>query len=268
MTMRTSANLISGRALRHAPVWLGMAAVAAVSWFLLVQMDAGMSAMSSNGMVEDSIAMGAGGPGLGLFLATFAMWAVMMVAMMLPAVVPSATLFSTLAASRHAPSSNLTTTMYIAGYTACWLLFAAPAAALQSALTNSALIDAMGQSTNALLSAVILLAAGLYQFSPLKTACLAKCRSPLAYFMAQWRDGAGGALMLGIRHGGYCVGCCWALMAVMFVVGAMNLVWMGSLTFLVLSEKVVPPAWRIDRITGVALVISGLWMGALALLAH
>jgi predicted metal-binding membrane protein len=163
---------------------------------------------------------------------------------------------------RNAKGSSRATAAYVAGYSACWILFAVPAALAQLALTNTALLDSMAQSTSALLSAVILLAAGLYQFTPLKTACLSKCRTPLGFFMARWRDGTGGALVLGIQHGGYCVGCCWALMAVMFVVGAMNLAWMGALTVLVLSEKVIPPAWRVDRITGAMLVVSGLWMGA------
>jgi predicted metal-binding membrane protein len=152
--------------------------------------------------------------------------------------------------------------MYVTGYAACWILFAVPAAALQSTLTATRLLDPMAQSTSALLSAAILLAAGVYQFSALKTACLTKCRTPLGFFMAKWRDGIGGALVLGIQHGSYCVGCCWALMAVMFVVGAMNLLWMGAITVLVLSEKVVPPAWRIDRITGAALVVAAMWIGA------
>jgi predicted metal-binding membrane protein len=245
---------------RHAPVWIGMAAVSAVSWVYLVRMEESMSTMGGNGMAQAAVAME--GSGIGQLGATFAMWVVMMLAMMLPAIVPSALLFSNLTARRNPGNSNRATAMYVAGYAACWILFAAPAAALQSMLAATWLLDPMGRSTSALLSGAILLAAGLYQFTPLKTACLSKCRTPLGFFMAKWRDGSGGALVLGVQHGGYCVGCCWALMAVMFVVGAMNLAWMGALTVLVLSEKVIPPAWRVDRITGVMLVVSGLWMGA------
>jgi len=261
--MHTAIPSKTAAAARHAPVWIGMAAVATLSWFYLGQMGMGMAAMDGGAMEQGVMARPFGG--WDMLLATFAMWAVMMLAMMLPTVVPSAALFSHLAAKRNPKNSNRATTMYVVGYSACWLLFAAPAATFQWVLTNTALLDAMAQSTSALMSAAILLAAGLYQFSPLKTACLSKCRSPLGFFMAKWRDGSVGAIALGIQHGSYCVACCWALMAVMFVVGAMNIVWMGAITLLVLSEKAIPPAWQIDRITGVALMISGLWVGIHAL---
>ena len=122
----------------------------------------------------------------------------------------------------------------------------------------------MARSTSTLLSAGLLLAAGVYQWLPQKQACLAKCRSPLAFFMARWRDGTRGALALGLEHGGYCVACCWALMAAMFVVGAMSILWMGLFTLLVLGEKVVPARWRFDRAIGAVLVVSGLWVAASA----
>ncbi|AOW13525.1 hypothetical protein LPB72_10945 [Hydrogenophaga crassostreae] len=261
--MNTMPHWKSAATARHAPVWIGMAAVGAASWLYLVQMDAGMAVVGGQAIEPGEMAMQ--GRGFGVLLATFAMWAVMMVAMMLPTVVPSTVLFSHLAGKRNARNSNRATAVYVVGYSAAWIVFAAPAAAFQWALTSSSLLDPLAQSTSMAMSAAILLAAGLYQFSPLKTACLSKCRSPLHFFMAKWRDGVGGALALGFQHGGYCVGCCWALMAVMFVVGAMNLVWMGALTALVLSEKVIPPAWQVDRITGAALVFSGVWLGVGAL---
>ena len=257
--MRTTTQTWPGVALRHAPVWTGMLMIVAMSWYWLAMMEDSMSAMGNEGMADGAMAMQ--GSGLGTLLATFAMWAIMMVAMMLPAVVPSTVLFSRLAAQRDANRSGRATTMYVLGYSACWIAFAAPAATLQWALTHSFLLDNLAQSTSTAMSAAILFAAGLYQFSPLKTACLSKCRSPLGFFMANWRDGSCGALSLGILHGSYCVGCCWALMTVMFVVGAMNLVWMGAITVLVLSEKVIPPTWQVDRITGGALLLAGLWIG-------
>jgi predicted metal-binding membrane protein len=252
--------LIPGAVLRHAPVWIGMAAVIAVSWLYLGQMSASMSAMGGGASAHAGMAMGdAGAPPL---VAVFAMWAVMMIAMMLPTVSPSASVFSSLAARRDPLRSGRATALYIAAYVTPWIAFAAPAALLQWALTHSLLLDPMARSTSALLSAAILFGAGLYQFTPLKTACLSKCRSPLAFFMAKWRDGPAGALVLGLAHGSYCVACCWALMAVMFVVGAMNLAWMGLLTVLVLGEKVIPPAWHVDRLVGLALVTSGVWVAA------
>jgi predicted metal-binding membrane protein len=260
--MRAPTQLIPGAVLRHAPVWIGMVAVTAVSWRYLVQMSGSMSTMEGGASAHAGMAMGAmGAPAL---VAVFAMWAVMMIAMMLPTVAPSASVFSGLAARRDPLRSGRATALYIAAYVTPWIAFAAPAALLQWALTHSLLLDPMARSTSALLSAAILLVAGIYQFTPLKTACLSKCRSPLAFFMAKWRDGPAGALVLGLQHGSYCVACCWALMAVMFVVGAMNLAWMGLLTVLVLGEKVIPPAWHFDRLVGIALVTSGGWVAVVA----
>jgi predicted metal-binding membrane protein len=204
--------------------------------------------------------MAMGGDGAAGLPLVFGMWAVMMVAMMLPTVAPSAAVFSNLAARRDPGSINGATASYVAGYTASWIAFAAPAALMQWALTQALLLDPMARSTNTMLSSAILLAAGIYQWLPLKSTCLAKCRTPLAFFMAHWRDGKSGAFRLGMRHGGYCVGCCWALMAVMFVVGAMSLAWMGLIMLLVLSEKVIPARWRFDKALGVALIATGLWM--------
>jgi len=181
-------------------------------------------------------------------------------AMMLPTVAPSASVFASLAARREPGRTNGATATYVAGYAASWITFAAPAALIQWALTQALLLDPMARSTNTILSSAILLAAGVYQWLPLKTACLSKCRTPLAFFMANWRDGWRGAFWLGLRHGGYCVGCCWLLMAVMFVVGAMNLAWMGLIMLLVLSEKLIAANWRFDQALGAALIAAGLWI--------
>ncbi|MEO6033267.1 MAG: DUF2182 domain-containing protein, partial [Burkholderiaceae bacterium] len=238
---------------RRMPVWIGMA-----SWFYLARMGGGMSAMGGGASEHAGMAMG--GDGLEALVTAFAMWAVMMTAMMLPTVAPSAVVFSSLAARRDPGRGDRATALYVAGYGGAWIAFAAPAASMQWALTHYWLLDPMGQSTSALLSSAILLAAGAYQFTPLKSACLSKCRTPLGFLMAEWRDGASGAFRLGLHHGGYCVACCWTLMAVMFVVGAMNLVWMAMLTLLVLCEKIVPARWRLDRAVGVTLLGLGAWL--------
>lgn len=241
----------------RASVWIGMAAIAAASWLYLGGMAASMSAMASG--ENHGMAMGGG---IGALAATFAMWAVMMIAMMLPAVAPSAFLFSSLSARRDPAHCKRATALYVVGYTACWIIFAAHAAVLQWTLASSQLLDGMTRSTSTSLSSAILLAAGFYQFTPLKHACLSKCRTPLGFFIAEWRDSALGALLLGMRHGGYCVACCWVLMAVMFVVGAMNLAWMGLLTLVVLGEKVIPEPWHFDRAVGATLVVAGVWIAA------
>ncbi len=258
--MRSAWSLIGGVGLRRAPVWIGMAAIVAMSWYYLSRMDSGMPPMHGGASPHPGMAMGGDGV-VGLLMA-FGMWAVMMVAMMLPTVAPSAAVFSNLSAHRDSGRTNVATAAYVIGYAAPWIAFATPAALIQWALTHALLLDPMVRSTSTMLSSAILMAAGVYQWLPLKRACLSKCRTPLAFFMANWRDGKSGAFWLGLRHGGYCVGCCWALMAVMFVVGAMSLAWMGLIMFLVLSEKVIPASWRFDKALGLALVITGLWIAA------
>src|SRR5690606_6349081 len=191
---------------------------------------------------------------------TFGMWAVMMMAMMLPTVAPSTLVFARLSARRDPGRENGATAAYVAGYAAPWIAYAVLAALMQWALTHALLLDPMARSTSTVLSAAILLVAGIYQWLTLKSACLSRCRTPLAFFMANWRDGRAGAFGLGMRHGGYCVGCCWALMAVMFVVGAMSLAWMGFIMLLVLGEKLIPASWRFDKAVGVAMVAAGLWI--------
>jgi predicted metal-binding membrane protein len=259
--MRARPNSRPG-ATRHSAsvwsVWIGMAAIAALNWLYLARMGGSLSAPGGGMSAHAGMAMGEAGSAS--FSAVLMMWAVMMMAMMLPTVAPSARVYAGLAARRQPQGSTLATAIFVAAYTSTWVSFAVPAALLQGALTQALLLDPMARSTSAPLSAVVLFAAGLYQFTPLKTACLSTCRSPLAFFMASWRDGAVGALRLGWTHGSYCVACCWALMAVMFVVGAMNLAWMGLLTLLVLGEKVMPAVWRFDQIVGTSLILAAVWV--------
>jgi predicted metal-binding membrane protein len=235
----------------------GLSAVIALSWFYLVRMNAGMS-HSYGGM--DHMAMMAMAPRLPeQILAAFIMWSVMMVAMMLPTALPAVTVFDNLARRRGLQTGSASpVALFVAGYVAAWTGFAAVAAAAQVVLSRAALLTPMLQSASIALSAVILLAAGAFQFTSLKDACLTKCRTPLAFFLAEWRDSKTGALVLGLKHGSYCVGCCWALMAVMFVVGAMNLLWMGALVLFVLGEKMTPARWRYRHVAGVVLVLWGL----------
>jgi predicted metal-binding membrane protein len=235
----------------------GLIAVVALSWLYLVRMNVTMS--SGNGGM-DHMAMPAMVPGLPQQLvAAFVMWSVMMVAMMLPTALPAVTMFGNLARRRSAQTGSASpTALFAAGYVAAWTGYAAVAAVGQVILARAALLTPMLQSASIALSAVILLAAGAFQFTALKDACLTKCRTPLAFFLAEWRDGKAGALTLGLKHGNYCVGCCWALMAVMFVVGAMNLFWMGALTLFVLGEKLAPARWRFRHVAGVVLVLWGL----------
>jgi predicted metal-binding membrane protein len=239
------------------PALGGLAAVIAFSWLYLVRMNAGMSHGGSHAAHMAMPAMASGL--LEQLVSAFIMWSVMMVAMMLPTELPAAALFETLARRRSSHAHPAPATMfYGAGYAAAWTLYSAAAALGQVALSRAVLLTPMLQSANTTLSAAILLAAGAFQFTSLKDSCLTKCRSPLGFLLAEWRDGKTGALLLGFKHGSYCVGCCWALMAVMFVVGAMNLLWMAALTLFVLGEKLAPARWRFRQAAGLAFVLWGL----------
>ena len=236
----------------------GLCAVAALSWLYLVRMNTDMAHMT---MPATMPAMAPGLPEQ--LLAAFAMWSVMMVAMMLPTALPAVTVFGNLARRRSAQTGSASpTAVFAAGYIVAWTGYAAVAAVGQVALARAALLTPMLQSASIALSAAILLTAGAFQFTAFKDACLTKCRTPLAFFLAEWRDGKAGALVLGLKHGSYCVSCCWALMTVMFVVGTMNLLWMAALTLFVLGEKLAPARWRLGQIAGGVLMLWGLVVAA------
>ena len=163
------------------------------------------------------------------------MWALMVLAMMLPTLLP---MLGTLNDLTCRLSANLVYLLaFTGGYLIVWLAFAILAAGLQLRLTSLGLVDAAGTFVRPGLTLALLLGAGLYQFSALKQACLSACQAPLHYFIAHWRDGVGGAATMGLRHGLVCLGCCWALMALAFVGGTMNLLWMGLATLLMSVEK-------------------------------
>lgn len=245
----------------QAPIWLGLAAVVAVSWAYLVGMGADMARMMppvahhSAGMAAPSLAYE--------LIAAIAMWSVMMVAMMVPTTIQTLSMFQVMAERRDPQVSRpAMTACFVFGYVAAWTGFAILAAAVQVALSRAMLLTPMLEVTSVALSAAILVGAGLYQFSELKEACLTQCRTPLGFLLAQWRDGLSGAFSMGFAHGRYCIGCCWALMAVMLVVGAMNLLWMALLTVFMLVEKLAPARWQLSRLSGAAFVGWGLVVGA------
>ena len=115
-------------------------------------------------------------------------------------------------------------------------------------------------TSSAPLGAAILIAAGIYQLTPFKGTCLTHCRSPLGFLMSHWRDGASGALRMGLAHGSYCLGCCWALMCVLFVVGVMNLMWVAAIAIFVLMEKIGPAGTLVARAAGVAMIVMGIYV--------
>ena len=199
--------------------------------------------------------------------AMFIMWMVMMVAMMVPSAAPVILIFATINRSRLAKGQPYVPTgVFLLGYLVVWGGFAAGATIGNWALhTHAMLSSMMGSSTNALLGGTLLVAAGAFQFSRLKYVCLTNCRSPLSFIMSEWCDGMGGALKMGLRHGVYCLGCCWILMVLLFVLGVMNLVWIAALAAFVMLEKIAPKGQLIGRAAGVLLVVWGGFMLATVL---
>jgi len=188
----------------------------------------------------------------------FAMWALMMVGMMLPSAAPMIVLYARVARRAHAQNQPVASaSTFAAGYLLVWAAFSLVAAIVQGVLIDLALITDAMTSASAILSGAVLIAAGLYQWTPMKHACLAHCRSPVHFLSQHWHGGTGGALRMGIEHGAYCVGCCWALMAVLFAVGIMNLAWVAAIAAFVLIEKVAPFENWTRRIAGTLLLASG-----------
>jgi predicted metal-binding membrane protein len=192
-------------------------------------------------------------------LLTWVMWAVMMVAMMTPSAAPMILTFATINRRRRAQQGPFVpTTVFALGYLLVWGGFSVVATLAQWGLHTAALLSPMMASTSPMLGGLLLLAAGIFQWTPLKSTCLAQCRSPLGFMMTAWREGAWGALRMGLQHGGYCVGCCWVLMALLFVAGVMNLLWVAAIAALVLMEKVLPRGELVGRVAGGGLMLAGL----------
>jgi predicted metal-binding membrane protein len=188
------------------------------------------------------------------WLGVFLMWAVMMAAMMLPTVTPMVSVFGNLNRSRGEAGRTI---VFVGGYLALWAAFGASATVAQWALQTGGLLSPMIVSMSPVLSALLLAIAGAFQFTPLKQACLRACRSPLGFLLTDWRDGLWGATWMGIRHGLYCLGCCWALMALLFVGGAMNLLWIAALTLLVAMEKLAPKGDVLAKALGALMIGAG-----------
>jgi predicted metal-binding membrane protein len=234
----------------------GLTAITALSWFYLLNLASGMS----GGM--QSMAMPTLEPwSVGDFTLMFVMWAVMMVAMMTPSAAPMILLHAAIIRKRPEPDRPATATAaFTAGYLVLWTGFSALATLLQWALEQAALLSPMMVSTSPYLGGALLIAAGVYQITPLKNACLQHCRSPVHFLTSHWRKGTGGAFRMGLAHGLYCIGCCWVLMALLFVGGVMNLLWIAAIAIFVLMEKITPHGHLISRATGGMLALGGLWL--------
>ena len=234
--------------------------IAAIAWAYTVYLsETGMDmegGMSMGMAMVDMRSWGAADFGL-----MFIMWAVMMVAMMAPSAAPMLLMFAAVNRKRREREAPFVPTgIFLAGYVIVWTLFAAGATVGNWGLHQASLLSSMmGAATSGYLGGALLLAAGAFQWSPLKTACLKQCRTPMGFLMTSWREGPRGALRMGLDHGAYCLGCCWALMLLLFVLGVMNLVWIAALAAFVLAEKVTPMSEWVSRGTGVLLAGWGVW---------
>ncbi|MBI4218757.1 MAG: DUF2182 domain-containing protein [Chloroflexi bacterium] len=246
---------------------LGSAALVALAWTYVVRTSGGIG---GDGMaITDAMAMPqARGADIADFGTTFAMWAVMMVAMMVPSAAPVILLHAS-ARAHSKQASALPTIAFVGGYVVVWGGFAAGAAVAHMGFQSASLLSSELRFANALVGATVLIGAGLYQWTNLKTTCVTTCRSPLGFLMSEWRDGPTGALVMGIRHGIFCLGCCWVLMALLFVGGVMNLVWIAGIAAFVLVEKLVSGRRGIwlSRVSGVVLASWGVLTLTQAVLA-
>ena len=228
---------------------IGILAVSVVGWVFLAWIAVDMGHPVAQLMMPDSSSWSAAS-----VLAIWLMWALMMAAMMLPSALPMVLTFVELG---NRTGERARGRVFVAAYLLVWFAFAAAATAAQWALQAMDWIDPMVVSSSALLTGLSLLIAGLYQFSPLKKVCLSVCRTPLGFLLGEWRAGVTGAFVMGLRHGLFCVGCCWALMVLLFVGGVMNLAWIAALSVAVAVEKMAPGGARLGAALGLALIATG-----------
>ena len=234
-------------------ILLSLGGVTALAWVYLFRITGGMTDTDPMNMVQ----MHAWGPTD--FLLVLLMWAIMMVGMMVPAAAPMTMMYA--AVTRKATREGSTvapTATFVAGYIAMWTLFSVVATVAQWGLDRAALLQPVMVTASPKVGAGLLIAAGVYQLTPAKTACLRHCRSPAYFISEHWRPGITGAFRMGSEHGAFCLGCCWLLMALLFVGGVMNLLWIAAIAFFVLFEKVIPHAPVAGRGAGGAMILTGL----------
>ncbi len=193
----------------------------------------------------------------------FMMWGIMMTAMMFPSATPMILMFTTVnERQRENQSPLIPTGLFVLGYFLVWTSYSILAAAAQWGLHVATLLSHNLAITNPVLGGILLMGAGVFQWTPFRDACMSKCRSPLGFLMAEWREGRLGALIMGLKHGLNCVGCCWLLMLLSFVLGIMNMAWMAVLTVFMLIEKAYPGSQWVSRASGLILIAWGLWVAA------
>ncbi len=248
---------------RRTPVLLAVVALTASAWLYLLAMGWGMANMEAGAamlLMPRMTNWGAVDVAL-----VFVMWAVMMVAMMLPSAWPMVETFARLTPRIEPEGDALVFARigaFVGAYLLVWVGFSAGITLLQWWLLEAGWVTPMMAVRSPAVAGTLLVAAGLYQLTPLKRACLTGCRSPLSFLMTAWRPGVAGAWRMGLRHGLLCTGCCWLLMALLFVLGVMNLAWIAALTVFVLIEKTLPRARWLPSVAGAALVAWGVVLAA------
>ncbi len=239
-----------------------LAGVTALAWVYLLVLAGSMSSMGAgdSDMTRTIMAPRPWKMVDGLFM--FVMWAIMMVGMMLPSAAPMTLLYAGMVRKAERQGTPMApTAAFVSGYLAMWCLFSVVATLAQWGLHEAAMLSPMMMAKNQVFSAALLIVAGVYQLSPWKTVCLDHCRAPAHFIAEHWRPGASGAFRLGLHHGAFCLGCCWALMGLLFVGGVMNLLWIAAIAIFVFMEKVLPVSiWkvRVGWFAGMGLIVSGL----------
>ena len=241
-------------------VTLALGLVTILAWGYLLRMAVQMRSASSEAEMHEAMGMHMASWGFADTGTLFLMWAVMMAGMMLPSAAPVILLTLGTYRRRGGQQARISAGAFAAGYLAAWTGFSAVAALAQAALHAAALLSPAMSARSAALAGGIFVAAGLYQWAPLKNACLAHCRSPLGFLATEWREGTAGAFRMGLRHGLFCVGCCWALMALLFAAGVMNILWVAAIAAFVLVEKLLPYGVQIGRVSGALLVAWGAYL--------
>jgi len=230
-----------------------LAGVTLLAWFYLYA----MAEPSRFGGTVHLVAHGARWSATDAFTA-FLMWNVMMIGMMIPTASPMITMFAvTSRRSGVKGRPEVPTLFFVLGYLLAWAGYSAAATGLQWGLHSAALLSSDTLQVGRHLGGALLLGAGAFQFTKWKNNCLTHCRTPMSFLMTQWRDGLGGAIQMGLKHGSYCVGCCWAIMLLMFAAGLMNLLWTAILAVFMLLEKVLPAGDKLGRTAGVVAIITG-----------
>ncbi len=195
------------------------------------------------------------------FILTFLMWAIMMIGMMVPSAAPTVMIYAGIARKAARDRTVVPpTVVFVSGYITVWTLFCLVATAAQWGLDQAALLSPMMVTTSPAIGSGLLIGAGIYQVTPIKRACLKRCRSPVHFLSEHWRPGITGAFRMGMEHGAFCVGCCWVLMGLLFVGGVMNLLWIAAIATFVFAEKLIPlPDSPLPgRLTGGAMILGGL----------